>query len=480
MKRGVLLRSGQVDSLLSLGEGGRSVYRLADQLRDTLRRQVNPASAEHLAVPETNEQGTNLDWYSPIPGHVVAWTAATEEERAQATAQLERLQEEVRSVSLEGQSRGADSERVVFYKLFHHVLQFPDENYVYLVGGKPVVTFWGFVHHNAKPAPDPLLCLRPRIAAPPAAPASGAAVVPPPVPPVVTQVSSTSWWGRNWWRLLLAALALALLLFGLRWCSQPNLPAGLPSISLPSWTPSWFSKPWGNVSLPSVNTPQVSLPSLPEVNLTGGGLPSVALPNLGVDPQMPALNDLTAPELPAAPDLAIEPPVLEGQGENMPPMAAQPELSGESSGQTGLEPPLISAAPSAPTPPSVSTGPALQIPPAAMNTGAVDFLNGNWTANMGVQDSRTGKPVQLSYGFEEGQGSVTLKRGDGVECTAPVQAALNSGQLMIDNQAAAKCSDAGTYDMPQIRCEPTGQAGAARCAGVYGDKEFPLALHQTD
>lgn len=474
MKRGVLLRSGQLDSLLSLGEGGRSVYRLADQLRDTLRRQLSPTSIEHLALPETNEQGTNLDWYSPIPGHVVAWTAATEEEKAQALPQLERLQEAVRSVALEGQSRGADAERAVFYKLFEHVLQFPDENYVYLVGGKPVITFWGFVHHHAKASPDPLVCLRPKIQ-----PVTPPIInTPPAVPPSAIEpvVAPAGWWSRNWWRLLLALLALLLLLFGLRWCSQPNLPAGLPSISLPSWTPTWFSKPWAGMQVPNVNLPQVSLPALPSVGLQAGSGAAAGNPSL-----VPNLADL-----PAVPDLAAEAAALEAVPSDK--AVVDPQLDGGAPNLSDLKPPAIPAMPegnNAPAsrplaPPAIASGPTLQIPASAMSTGAVDFLNGNWTANMGVQDSRTGKPVQLNYGFEEGQGSVKLSRGDGVECSAPVQAAVNGGQLMISNQAAAQCSDASSYDMPQIRCEPTGNANEAKCAGVYGDKEFPLALHQTN
>ncbi|XOT97440.1 hypothetical protein ACMTAU_08905, partial [Alcaligenes pakistanensis] len=73
MKQGVLLRSGRADAFMALGEGGRPVFRSALQLREALRRRAGNF-ADHLAIPQSNETGSTLDWYSPVSGQVVPWT----------------------------------------------------------------------------------------------------------------------------------------------------------------------------------------------------------------------------------------------------------------------------------------------------------------------------------------------------------------------------------------------------------------------
>ncbi len=49
-------------------------------------------------------------------------------------------------------------DKAVFGKLLKRVIHFPDENFVYLVQGKPVLTFWGFEHAGTGNG-DPLHCL---------------------------------------------------------------------------------------------------------------------------------------------------------------------------------------------------------------------------------------------------------------------------------------------------------------------------------
>lgn len=39
------------------------------------------------------------------------------------------------------------------------MFQFPGDEYVYLVNGKPILTFWGFVNFDTAPRPNPLAVL---------------------------------------------------------------------------------------------------------------------------------------------------------------------------------------------------------------------------------------------------------------------------------------------------------------------------------
>lgn len=62
---------------------------------------------------------------------------------------------------LAGAKAGAQGDRTVFGKLLTCVVPFPDENFVYLVDGRPVLTFWGFIHAGAERSRQPLHCLYP-------------------------------------------------------------------------------------------------------------------------------------------------------------------------------------------------------------------------------------------------------------------------------------------------------------------------------
>ena len=86
--RGALLRSGKSGSFTALGETGQPVYRAALQLREAIRRK-NPEMVDHLAIPQSDELGNQIDWYSGLDGDVIPWSSATEEERAPARRQLE-------------------------------------------------------------------------------------------------------------------------------------------------------------------------------------------------------------------------------------------------------------------------------------------------------------------------------------------------------------------------------------------------------
>ncbi|KAG1598156.1 hypothetical protein G6F46_014205 [Rhizopus delemar] len=115
--------------------------------------------------------------------------------------------------------------------------------------------------------------------------------------------------------------------------------------------------------------------------------------------------------------------------------------------------------------------------PANLPDGNANFLNGNWRAGAGIQDARTGQPLRLEYQFNDGKGSVTVQRGDGVACSAPVTATMKSGSLGMSSSEQATCGDGSKYDMPQVACKPGAQS-IADCSGTYGNDQFPLSMRQ--
>lgn len=482
--RGVLLRSGRSEDFTALGETGQPVYRAALQIREAIRRKFpeHPHLVEHLAIPQSDESGSTLDWYSERPGDVIPWTSATEEERAPARAQLELLKARIDDLSnnmlgldasgkpLGGTRNAAQGDTTVFGKLLTCVVPFPDENYVYLVDGRPVLTFWGFVHAGAERSREPLHCLYPKVAKTPE-PVVAAPLTPPPAPPVpppapLPLAPTTPWWRRWWWLLPLLLLLLLLLLFGLRSCAPGVIPA------LDDWpsTYKWNNdpnKPDGGVLIPDTgNGPGT------HGNGTGNGSsgPGTGTSDFPTGGQIPGQEQGDTPPDQTPPDTGKTPePTPEPQPE--PPKEPQPEPQEEPQPESAPapEPPQLPEDKQ----PTANAQNLLSIPPGAAN-GAADFLNGNW-AGAGIQEVGTGKPLRLKYDFKDGKGEAVVSRSDGVKCQAPVAAEMNQGQLSINSAGQAACADGSKYDLPQVNCKP-GATSAADCSGNYGSEAFPMLM----
>ncbi|OLF51172.1 SrfA family protein [Pseudomonas chlororaphis] len=445
--RGALLRSGKSGSFTALGETGQPVYRAALQLREAIRRK-NPEMVDHLAIPQSDELGNQIDWYSGMPGDVIPWSSATEEERAPARVQLAALKtalEELSQRFLGDDPAEQQGDKAVFGKLLKRVIHFPDENFVYLVNGKPVLTFWGFEHADADRNRDPLHCLQAPAAAPPVAPVVAPLTAAAAVAPVVAR----PWWRRWWWLLPLLLLLLLLLLLGLRGCIP-----GVPLVTLPTLGIQ-HEEPVADATLDSTALPTVNGVVAPGTTVVGNGA------TLATEtPVVGGANEAAAPA-----DVKVDPAA--------PSNAPTPDNPAQDAAVAPAQNPSAAVPPPA-TPPA---GPPLSIP-ANSADGVADFLNGQYRAGAGIQDRRTGKPLRLEYQFKDGKGQVTVRRANGVNCTGPVTAAMNKGSLSIDSQGQAVCADGSTYDMPKVDCRQ-GATSVADCTGGYGNEKFPLSMRQT-
>lgn len=496
--QGVLLESGNVDRYLALGKSGRPVFESSQQILAALQR--HPDLLRFFAVPQRNEKGSSIDWYSPVPGHVIAWSNASDAEREQARLVLESFTQQVHAIGAAQIKHGIERQKTdtaLFGELLQEACKIPSAQHIYLVdvaetgapvtpqgqpvaelvgsgAGRaslaaaeqgrlqPVLTFWGFVNNEGDRHRQPLYFLEPLpapapeavapmpaaavVQAPAAVPAAALTPVAPPVavPPVVPPV--TPWW-RRWWMWLLLVPLLLLGLWLLRGC-MPGVavPAvgGLPALS-------------GNVALPDVSVAGgavpalegagAALPGVPGMEPVAGGLAPAGLPELGAQPAAaPALEAGQASQ-PALPSLSADP--------------AEPALP-------ALPEPSANAAPPA----------ALEIPKGAAD-GVANFLNGKYRTRGGLMDQQTSQPLSLHYDFKDGKGQVQIKRPGGVTCKGNVLASMNKGQLGIQSEGAAACSDGSQYDMPKVVCK-AGATSVADCMGAYGSSQFPIQMQSNN
>lgn len=474
----VLLHSGKTEQFRALGEAGQPVHHSALQLRKVISRRLD-GRERHLAIPQRDQQGEGVDWYSGIPGDVVPWRSATEGEREDARIQLEDFRQEILAVEPPAEGQSGDHE--VFTRLVKWVCHFPDENFVYLVDGTPVITFWGFTHPATDRHANPLQCLYPSAPAEPnpVSPLPLASTQATPAPEPIAATVARPWWRRWWWWLLLV-LAVLLLLFGIRACTSfagpglafPSLKSTDSSLSLPQSL--WAGRDIWPFNLWSPDAPSVRIaPSLePSSDLTkpalgDGGLPETDMPSMAV-PDMPAPGaDLpsSAGELPAAPPTV---------GALPPPSGLQEGMLSPAPPQDGQAPPPL---PEASAPPDTSAMEPLTLPADAPD-GSAEFLDGNWQG-AGVMDSQSGRPLQVTYVFDHGEGHMYIQRGgrDGMTCAGPVSATMRDGALQVEAQEQARCEDGSHYEMPRVQCLQADRESAS-CTAGYDDAPFPMQLRK--
>jgi len=450
------LRSGNLDAVLALGENGQPVYASALQIRETLRLRRQGALADCLAIPQANERGDRLDWYAPFSGRVKSWLGASDHERRAALQQLTACQQDMQDLSTRARAAENPSMRL-FGALLSKTLQFPDQQYVYLVDGKPVITFWGFVDAQARSRDDALACLRDTLeenlpvalAEPlpelPAAPVAAepvivaepepapepeeeplpvaAAAEPEPVAPVAARRRF-----RVWYLLppvaIAAAVTVAVLLH------RPE-PVAMPVASTkPAAAPATVSAP------AAVSTPT----------------PAAATPVA----------------TPSATTLA-ETATAEKQPDSQPQKPA-------SAGTTEASPAASSATlASVVTPPVPAKPDDLIVTPDAVREGQVQVIDGRWRVTIDQMPTPTGKPPVMRFQFKNGKGSVQVAQGN-TSCKADVSAAMTSaGNLVIESRYTAKCQNNSRYRMPLLVCHAS--MGAAVCEAQYAeDRVFPMTI----
>lgn len=522
----MFLYSDRLDKFQALGENGQAVHISALQLRETLRLRRHAAIADTLAIPQMSERGDRIDWYAPFSGDVIPWSAATESERQAALAQLDTHHDTLRQFSDELRQHTKPEQRL-FGQLLEKAFQFPDQQHIWLVDGKPVITFWGFVNARHPVRIDPLDCLRPeRLPTPAAAP-----VTPSAIPPVSAPVTRRGgWWWRlpAWLRWLFPLLLLILLiLLLLRSCA--------PGVTLPGLATSDTHAPAavpdapvvkGTTGDPVVNngvvgvTGRTAVDSHGVVNTDSGvvadGVNSAAssVVNPAQPPDTPhsadgvnATDPATAPGVVKSVDpanTADDAKVADPMNPADPVNTADPTKAADATNKTDpakaadattpvdpahsktaaspdatpVEPPVDPAVSGNTTANSNAGKVPLTLPPAALAKGDTQFFNGSWRVGSGIQDPRTGRPLSLNYQIKDGGGKVQMTRSDGVSCSGAVSTAIKSGQLVINNQGEAQCQDGSSYRMPEIQCAP-GAQNIADCKGRYGEKtRFPISMKQ--
>lgn len=428
-----LLRSGDLDDYQAVGGGGQAVFDSALQIREALRLRKQQAIVDCLAIPQVNDEGDRVDWYAPIPGEVTSWKAADEETRFRALRYLESTLDSAASLSRKCMQSDKTAQQL-FGSLLAKALQFPGENHVFLVDGKPVIAFWGFVNLNESAREDVLACLR---------------EIDIPEPIVIEEEIEPEIVDEEPVKVTLSQPDEPLI-------SVPVSAAPTPDVQVPPPAePQPVVEPAPAVTPPVKRARRIPLWSLPAAAVV---VAAVAAPLLwqSSPTEEPAQTAVVAEDAPA--------PVMASATPPLPQLVAVLPLR-----QAEFVEPPKKEEPAAPAPVEIAAIPkdALVMEANELKAGTTRFLNGDWRVIIDVKDPVTGKAPALRYQIQNNKGTARLVQSAKVTCRANLFSGLHkTGELMIKSRSNARCSDGTRYPLPEITCK-AGTHDVAECTARY-------------
>lgn len=492
MKRGVFLAESPLDSHRPLGAFGQPVHLSYVQLRAAVAQRLGERHANLFARPQIDDRSGVIRWVAPIDGEPKRWADLDPQEQADRALDLQIMKAEFDTYLSD--LKGAEGGKA-FASVLENALQTPNDGHLHFVGDQPVMTFWGFTELGGE-------SFAPLTAAPPAAPIAPATAAAAAVAADRTRVFPV--W--LWW-LLPLLLLLLLLLWWLFWSDEaPTAPPVVDPVEEVQPDVIEESEPFERLDDGRLRLRDGRIVRLDELGVDEDGrvigpdgdvLEDVEPEALGLDEDgtltdPPAIEEppvdeggavddpAEEPLDPALDDPVEEPPVDPALEEDLPEDAA-PEDAAPEDGAPEDALPEDAPAPDAPVDETLGDGapPAsddLEIPDPASPGGSdpngggsagetpAPFMEGEWRSRSGLTDEN-GKPLDQRYEFDDnGQGQSVIRRSDGTRCTAPAEARMRDGKLVMVEKSDLTCPDGQTFRRSETVCE-RGADGKTRCKG---------------
>jgi len=479
MAAGPLLVSEPLQRYRALGLAGDPVWRAAGQLRAAITQRLSRRHADLLAIPEVVPTGRRIDWYAPFEGQPRKLSELDDSERQAVLNEVHRLHGEITGLADSMDEPQRSTAERNFARLLRHALTAPGEDTLYVVDGKPVMTFWGFSADANLPGIF--------LASPPVAPR--AATGPQPIPQAAMASAPAVAAGTRsaWWQWLLLAVLLLLLLALLAWAVRPYLPRLEPwleaeardrALSLAVRQPVELQKARSDTLQQENENLRLELARLTdEAARRGADCAAAVIVPGGVvvaDSNAPIERSAGPDALSAGPDVNLadkdagkDEPQGKGpddksvdKGNMKSPEDKSPrDKGGNDKHMAGKDEPRKDE----PKP--------MTVPPEAKQKGDLAFLKGDWRSRTGLATATGERDLRPNYSLDDkGKGKVSFVQKNGTTCEAPAEARWDGSKLVIEEKSNPKCADGKTYARNTVNCE-VGQDGVAKCTGSQpGDK----------
>lgn len=480
MAAGPLLISEPLQRYRALGLAGDPVWRAAGQLRAAIAQRLSRSHADLLAVPEVDPTGRRIDWYAPFEGQARKLSELDEGERQTVLNDVHRLHSEITGLADSMDEPQRSTAERNFARLLRHALTAPGEDTLYVVDGKPVMTFWGFSADANLPGVF--------LASPPVTPRPN---VGPRIVPEAVMASAPAFAAGTrsaWWQWLLLAALLLLLLALLAWLVRPYLPRLEPwleaeardrALSLAVRQPVELQKARADTLQQDNENLRLELARLTDEASRRGADCAAAV----VVPGGVVIADSNAPiERGDAPVAGPGATMADKDAGKDQPQGKGPDdknvdkgnMKGPDPQDKGAQGPQDKGAPDKGNDKNTAAKDEpkpMTVPPEAKQKQDLAFLKGDWRSRTGLATATGERDLRPNYTLDDkGKGKVTFVQKNGTTCEAPAEARWDGSKLMIEEKANPKCADGKTYARNTVNCE-VGQDGVAKCTGSQpGDK----------
>lgn len=466
MAAGPLLVSEPLQRYRALGLAGDPVWRAAGQLRAAIAARLSREHADLLAIPEAEPSGRTIDWYAPFDGDVKRLGELGETERREMLDRVHHLHGEIAGLATQMEAVERSNAERNFARLLRQALTAPGEETLYVVDGRPVMTFWGFTADAALPGvflPSLPPAVAPRAAAPHVSRPEAVMASTPALAAVATPRTV-------WWQWLLLGVVLMLILALLAWLVRPYLPRIEPYIEAEA-----RERALGFAVRQPMELQQTRVATLAhdneelrlelarladELSRRGGDCAAGV-----IGPGGAIVGSVGGPpiERGAGPDLG-------GGANDSTKDPNKPEAKGgDVKGPDEQNKDKNAAAPNNPKNDAANNKKdepkPMVVPPEAKQKQDLAFLKGDWHSRTGLATATGEKDLRPNYTLDDkGKGKVSFTQKNGATCEAPAEARWDGTKLVIEEKSNPRCSDGKTYARNTVNCE-IGPDGAAQCKG---------------
>jgi hypothetical protein len=135
-----------------LGVSASPVHILHARVRGVLLNRLGPQHAELFAMPLAGADG-RISWSTELQGVAQRASALPEPERARLLQRHGRLVADIRTLA--GTMAGEGPSSMLVSQVLHHSVRTPPGDWLFSVGGQPVMTLWGHAAPGEVPAEAP-------------------------------------------------------------------------------------------------------------------------------------------------------------------------------------------------------------------------------------------------------------------------------------------------------------------------------------
>lgn len=158
MSDGYRIPFESIEKLTPIGYMGSPIYKVATQIRSVIETKLGKEHAQTLATPLASDNDSQIDWYSGLGKDSILLSDLPEPEAESARAVLQKRLAEIaglaESLVLLGKDEGGTKTEGDYGEILQRAVQYPGDDYIRVIGGQPVIVFWGFLPSGSVSLPN--------------------------------------------------------------------------------------------------------------------------------------------------------------------------------------------------------------------------------------------------------------------------------------------------------------------------------------